>query len=133
VTVVCSKPAVLFVDDEEKILRAFRRQLGHKFKMYTASGVEAGLEALDKQDDIAVVVVDFRMPGMNGLEFIAAGRKIRPNSLWIMLSGYAAMDVTSQAINEEDVFRFLAKPCSTERLKQEIDAALQHHSRLMDA
>ena len=132
-TFMSTKPAVLFVDDEEKILRAFRRQLGNTFKMYTACGAEAGLQTMSKLDDIAVVVVDYRMPGMNGLEFITAGRGIRPDSLWIMLSGYATMDVVLQAMNDPGVFRFLSKPCSTDQLKQEIEAALQQYSLLQEA
>ncbi len=119
------KPAVLFVDDEDRILRAVRRQLGHKFRIHTACGAESGFSALRRLEDVAVVVVDYRMPGMNGLEFMAAGRHIRPKALWIMLSGYATEDVPLQPEDEQPVFSFLSKPCPTEQLEQEISAAVQ--------
>lgn len=126
-----SKRAVLFVDDEERILRSFRRDFSGKFKFYTATSPQLGLKALEDHDEIAVAVVDHRMPEMTGLELVEVGRQLRPDVVWMILSGYASMDLAIKAINEGNVFRFLAKPHPTESLEQEIVAALQQYEYLV--
>ena len=58
---------VLFVDDDENILDAYKRQLRRQFRIYTAQGGEQGLAAVNNQGPYAVIVSDLRMPGMDGI------------------------------------------------------------------
>lgn len=121
---------ILCVDDEPNILQAFVRQL-RKFDVVTAPGAEPGLKAVDKAGPFAVVMSDFRMPGMNGIQFLAKVRERSPNTVRIMLTGQADLSAAAQAVNEGNIFRFLLKPCPSDVLTQALHAAVEQY-RLMN-
>ncbi len=110
-----SKPPekILMVDDEVQLLDSFRRELRGKINLDTALGGEEALKAIAESGPYAVVVTDFIMPGMNGIEFLAQVRKVAPDTVRMMLTGYADMENTIQAVNQGNIFRFLTKPCDT--------------------
>jgi response regulator RpfG family c-di-GMP phosphodiesterase len=118
---------ILFVDDEPNVLDALQRQLRKQFPIETALGSHAGLTALQNWQDFAVVVADMRMPDMNGIEFLGEVTVFAPDIVRIMLTGNADQQTAVDAINEGSIFRFLNKPCSTERLVSAINAALRQH------
>lgn len=107
---------ILMVDDEANILDSFRRELRGKVDLQTALGGEEALETLDSKGPYAVVVSDFKMPGMNGIELLAQVKTKAPDTVRMMLTGYADLDSTIQAINQGNIFRFLTKPCDSETL-----------------
>jgi len=123
---------ILFVDDEPKILQALERQLGGRFEMQTAPGPEQGLEALVQDGPFAVVVSDFRMPGMNGIQFLAEVKHANPDTVRVMLTGQADLNTAIAAVNEGSIFRFLTKPCPSEVLTAALDSAVEQH-RLITA
>jgi two-component system response regulator HupR/HoxA len=104
------KRSVLFVDDEEKILKSIERCLldepYHKF--YTKSGQEA-IEIL-KREEVHVIVVDMFMPRMDGLELLRIVKKQYPNIINMVLSGYAQPVKTMMAMYEVGIYRFISKP-----------------------
>jgi response regulator RpfG family c-di-GMP phosphodiesterase len=116
---------ILFVDDEPNILDAFRRQFYNRFPLDTAVGAEQGLELLTKGGPYAVIVSDLRMPGMNGIQFLAEAKKLSPSSVRIMLTGYADTAAAIGAVNQGNIFRFLNKPCVGEVLGKTIEAGLE--------
>ncbi len=122
---------VLLVDDEMKLLKALRRQLGSTFQVLTSNSGREGINILKKNDRVAVAIVDYRMPDIDGLEFIEKARKIAPTTAWIMLSGYADMELTIEAINKGQVFRFLTKPSPYNVIIQAIEEAIEHHYFLL--
>lgn len=100
----------LFVDDEESILRSMKRLFHDEdFDVLTAS---SGIEGLDiiKKSEVAVIVSDQKMPGMSGAEFLEQAKKILPDSVRIILTGYADINAALDAINKGGVYRYITKP-----------------------
>ena len=123
---------VLCIDDDSNILEGFRRQLRKEFELVTAIGSEQGLRMVTEEGPFAVVVSDFHMPGMNGVELLAQVRTHAPDTVRILLTGNADLQAAIDAINQGQIFRFLTKPCKSEALVSAITAALAQH-RLITA
>jgi two-component system NtrC family sensor kinase len=118
---------MLIVDDDEGVLRSLRRVLkkGH-YEVETAS---TGEDALEKVKSFApdVVLSDFRMPGMNGVELLGRLREERPHVLRMMLTGEADRQAMLEAINRAEVFRFIAKPWDDTELLLAVKEAFKQH------
>lgn len=102
--------AVLLVDDETNVLRALERALRKEpYTLLTAGSGDEGLKMLSARD-VSIVVSDFQMPKMNGLEFLKKVKAAYPHILTIMLTGQGDLEVAVQAINEAGVYKFIQKP-----------------------
>jgi response regulator RpfG family c-di-GMP phosphodiesterase len=123
---------ILFVDDDPNLLASCERNLRRRFQLDTAEGGEAGLAKLAGQGPFAVVVSDRQMPGMDGIQFLAAVRQRAPDTVRIMLTGNADLESTVKVVNEGDIFRFLTKPCPAEELSKVLQDALTQY-RLVTA
>lgn len=121
----CAK--ILFVDDESAVLDSLRRNLGRCYDLETAVGPEAGLRRLETAGPFAVIVSDLRMPGMDGVAFLAKARDIAPEAVPLMLTGHGDLDAAMAAVNEGRIFRFLTKPCPPDILARSLDAALAQY------
>ncbi|RMH02890.1 MAG: response regulator [Nitrospirae bacterium] len=122
---------ILLIDDESNVLEAYQRQLrkdmAHLFTLYTAkSGAEA-LEILTVHGPFAVVVSDYRMPGMDGIEVLARIRDVSPDTVRMMLTGHADFDTAIHAVNKGEIFRFLTKPCAPDILRGALEAGIQQY------
>jgi len=103
-------PKILFVDDEENVLRALKRLFfDENFEIYTAPSGKAGLEIL-KGCEIAVIVSDQKMPEMSGAEFLEKATELSPDSIRIVLTGYADVNAAINAINKGGAYRYITKP-----------------------
>lgn len=102
---------ILFVDDDQNMLSAFQRQLKGRFQIDVALGGVQGLEKIKNGACYAVVVSDLRMPGLDGIQFLTKVKELAPNTVRVMLTGYANLKTTIQAVNEVNIFKFLTKPC----------------------
>ena len=121
------QPVVLCVDDEASIRNALRRVfLEEPWELHFAESGEEGLQ-LARENDVDLVLSDFRMPGMDGVEFLKQVKEIRPDCMRIVLSGYADIKLIVSALNEGEVYRFLAKPWNDGELQHNIRKALDHH------
>jgi CheY-like chemotaxis protein len=118
---------ILFVDDEERVLQAFERNLSDEFAVFTAGGGASGLEAIRTEPPFAVVVSDMRMPGMDGARFLAEAAAAAPDTVRVLLTGQADLGSAILAVNEGKIFRFLTKPCPTETLKQVLEAGIAQY------
>lgn len=118
---------VLCVDDEANVLEGFRRHLRKKFELHTANSGREGLEVLAKEGPFAVIVSDLRMPGMDGIEFLAAVRERAEETTRMLLTGDADLSAAMAAVNEGNIYRFLAKPCPPVELIQAIQAGAKQH------
>lgn len=117
------KAKILFVDDDPEILATLKRTFRRKYLVETALGPLRGLEIAAEHGPYAVVVADLRMPGLDGLEFFTQLKKLSPETVRIMLTGYADLRAAMDAVNTGHVFRFLAKPCAEEELAESLAAA----------
>ncbi len=105
---------VLLVDDEKNILLGYKRNLRTKFDIHIAESGEEGLAIIKEHGPFSVVVSDFKMPVMNGVDFLSKVKENHPDTVRMMLTGYADLNSAMNAINEGNIYRFLTKPCSVE-------------------
>jgi len=123
-----NKPTVLFVDDEEKVLKSLKRGfLDEPYKkLFAISGKEA-LEILEK-NEIYVIVTDMRMPEMNGLELLKIVKEKYPDVVRMALSGYTQISTLLTAINQGEIFKFITKPWKLEKeFKPAVREAIEHY------
>ena len=119
---------VLFVDDDMNILASFKRRLGRRFDIATVPGGEQGLEVLEKDGPIAVVISDQRMPGMDGIQYLSEVKKRAPDTVRMMLTGNADLSTAIKAVNEGSIFRFFTKPCPPEEMASAIETGLKQYN-----
>ena len=126
------RATVLFVDDEERILRSLRMQFRGRYDVLTAgSGAEA-LQVL-RGRVIHAVVSDQRMPGMLGAELLSQVREVSPATMRLLLTGYSDMQAIVASVNEGEIFRFIEKPWHPQRLLEAVEQAVQIARREMAA
>lgn len=121
------KPRILFVDDEPLVLEGLCRSLHGEFNTDMAEGPEAGLEKIKKEAAYSVVVSDMRMPVMDGAEFLSRVRTLTSDSIRVMLTGCADMEIAMRAVNDGRIFRFLNKPVSAEDLTLTLRACVAQY------
>ncbi|MHC4073654.1 MAG: response regulator [Planctomycetota bacterium] len=120
---------VLFVDDEEKLLTSLKR--GLLDEPYETLFANSGKEALEilEQSQVHVIVTDMRMPEMGGLELLRTIKEEYPHVIRMVLSGYVDTDTLLAAINQGEIFRFIAKPWkSNEEFKTIIRQAIEYYN-----
>lgn len=122
---------VLFVDDDVKILSSFRRSLSDHYDVHVAEGGPNGLGTLKDEGPFAVVVSDLKMPGMDGIEFLRKASEGYPDTVRVMLTGFADLNAAVASVNEGQVFRFLTKPCDGETMIQVLDSCIEQHRLIM--
>jgi EAL domain-containing protein (putative c-di-GMP-specific phosphodiesterase class I)/FixJ family two-component response regulator len=119
--------SVLFVDDDQNILDAYKRNLRKYFDVHTAiSGVKA-LELIDENHEFSVIISDMQMPNMNGIELLIIAKKMSKNSVRIMLTGNGDQQTAIDAINQGSIYKFVSKPCSPEKMLDILDIAINHY------
>lgn len=119
---------VLFVDDEQPIRSAIERMYLERddVRCLFASSGQEGLFILEKED-VWVVVSDYLMPGMRGIEFLSKAKNIRPDCVRIMMTAYADLAIAIDAINKSEAYRFVTKPWNNKQLMEIIDEALMRY------
>ncbi len=132
---------ILIVDDEEAILKALQRLLrvapcvyGQKTFPLTIKTFSSPLEALEcaRHEPFDLFLSDYRMPGMDGIEFLKATKEIQPDAARIILSGYADLNALLRAVNEVGIERFIGKPWNDFELTSAIAQALAHRELLLE-
>ena len=105
-----SAPSLLLVDDEASILSSLRRLLRPAgYKVHLAESGKAGLDVLEREH-IDLVISDMRMPEMDGAKFLEHVRNRWPEVTRVLLTGYADVGSTIDAINRGEIYRYIAKP-----------------------
>jgi DNA-binding NtrC family response regulator len=118
------KPRILLVDDEERFRANLQRMLDAQGLTVKSAG--SGAEALEELalNPYDVIVLDIRMPGMDGLAALKEIKIINPEAEVIILSGHASMDAAME-INRLGGYDYLMKPCPLEDLLLKIEAAYE--------
>jgi two-component system NtrC family sensor kinase len=117
---------ILCVDDERNVLRALERFfLDDNYEIVNAGSGAEGLQALEESGPFQVVISDYRMPVMNGVEFLKAVYGRWPDTVRLVLSGYADVGAIVAAINEGHIYKFIPKPWNDEDLRVTIQNSLE--------
>ncbi len=119
---------ILCVDDERNVLKALRRLFMDEdsYEIFVAESGAEGLEILETEGDIRMVISDYRMPEMTGVEFLRQVYDKWPEAMRIVLSGYADTAAVVEAINLGQIYKFIPKPWNDEELLSTISSALDH-------
>lgn len=121
---------ILIVDDEPNVLRALSRLLNQYDTSLAISGEKALLLAEKQTFDL--VISDYMMPGMNGIEFLILFKRMQPDAIRVVLTGFANLECVQQAINEAEVFRFINKPWSNLEILSMVENGLSHKRMLLE-
>jgi two-component system NtrC family sensor kinase len=118
---------ILCVDDEPNVLNAIKRLfMDEPYAILTAASGQEGLDILDREH-AQIIISDYRMPGMNGVEFLKETYKRRPDAVRIVLSGYADTAAIVAAINEGQIYKFIPKPWNDDDLRVTISNAIERY------
>ncbi len=117
-----TKPTLLFVDDEERILRSLRMLFAANYRvLVTTSGHEA-LEIL-RREKVHALISDQRMPVMAGVDLLRQAREIAPNTMRLLLTGYSDIEAIVGSINDGEVFRYISKPWNADEIRSIVGEA----------
>lgn len=118
---------ILCVDDEPNVLNSLRRLfIDEDYTIVTAASAQEGLDLL-AGDRVQIVISDYRMPNMNGVEFLREVRTRWPDTVRIVLSGYADTASIVSAINEGQIYKFIPKPWNDDELKVTVANAIERY------
>jgi response regulator RpfG family c-di-GMP phosphodiesterase len=105
-----SRVKILYVDDEPLNLELFVLNFEDKYTILTAESPFVGLEVIALHPDVSIVISDMMMPHMNGLDFIKNVRKLYPNMVCFILTGYDLSQLLIEALNKRIISKYLCKP-----------------------
>ena len=119
-------PVLLIVDDEEMVLTSLRAflMLETEYEVLTFNSATAALEAV-KGQTIDLVVSDYLMPDMTGIDLLLEIKKLQPYATRILLTGYADKENAIKAINEVGLYQYVEKPWDNNELKMIIQNGLE--------
>ena len=134
-----ARTAIVTVDDDAGVSRAvardLRRRYGEQHRIVRAESGDAALDALREMrlrgDEVAVILADYRMPGMNGIEFLERAMDLYPAARRVLLTAYADTGAAIDAINVVDLDHYLLKPWDPpeEKLYPVVDELLEQVAR----
>ncbi len=121
------KDTLLVVDDEPNILKSLKRLfIDTDYKLLQAESAEKALE-LFEENDIGLIISDYRMPKMNGVELLYKVKEKYPETIRMILSGYADAGAIVEAINDGQVYKFVTKPWNDQELLTTVMRAFEQH------
>jgi response regulator RpfG family c-di-GMP phosphodiesterase len=127
-------PTVLVVDDEKNVLDSLSRNLNNGFHVITALAAQEALDNVicgrNRCEELTVVISDYSMAGMNGIDFLNKIKNMCPEVIRVMLTGVSDLAVMKNAVNETGIFRLLTKPCPVNELIKAVnDSVLEYYRR----
>lgn len=125
------KPKILVVDDDTVSLLFYENTLSPHFNVLTAFNAHQALEYINTEKSIAVVLSDYMMPELNGVELLKIVRTKLPSTMRILITGYADLNVAIQAVNVGNVCKFLIKPCEKELLLSAVNDAAKMYNKIL--
>jgi response regulator RpfG family c-di-GMP phosphodiesterase len=123
------KHTIMVVDDEAAITKSLQRLFRKEnYRILTASSALEGLDLLkNSEKPVSLIISDQRMPEMSGSQFLEQARKIFPNAIRFLLTGYSDMNAVVDAINKGGIHRYLSKPWNDEDLKLQVRQSLEQY------
>ncbi|GAB5565857.1 MAG: hypothetical protein Wins2KO_29200 [Winogradskyella sp.] len=118
------KPKILYVDDEKINLMLFKYNFKNKYTVLTSLNGKVGLEVLESNPDIMVIICDMKMPVMNGYDFITKAKTVYPDKKFFMLSGYNITDEIEKAVDEGIILKYFTKPFDIQSMHDAIEKVI---------
>lgn len=122
---------VLYIDDEENNLQAFKASFRRQYEIYTANSAAEGLEILQNVN-VQVIIADQKMPNTTGVEFFKSITETFPDPIRILLTGYTDIEALADAINHGDIYRYITKPWNDLELHNSIKNAYDAYKAKID-
>ena len=122
---------LLIVDDEVDVLESLRHLFHRAYKVVTANGGEQAVEAL-RRTEVHLILSDQRMPGMSGDVFLSHARKLQPDAIRMLFTGYADIQAVINAVNEGHIFRYILKPWDAGELEGILRRAAEQYELLAE-
>lgn len=126
------KALIVCVDDDEAMLAAVTRTLRREpsFEVRGSTSVSQVIEWIN-DEQVAVLVSDYEMPEMTGAQLAGLVKRVRPETVRILLTGRRTLDTAIDGINQGEIFRFLGKPFEDKQLRQAVLEGVQRHTELI--
>ncbi|EMS33017.1 Two-component response regulator [Mariniradius saccharolyticus AK6] len=121
------KIRILYVDDEENNLQAFKATFRRNYEIYLALSAKEAREILQNHE-VQIIITDQRMPDETGVDFLASIIPTNPDPIRILLTGYTDIQAVIDAINKGQVYHYLTKPWEEEYMKNVISNAFEVYS-----
>ena len=126
------KHTLLLIDDEPHILTSLKKILETEDReILVAPTAEDGSKIL-KEREVEVIICDNRLPGVSGLDFFTRARRLYPDAVRILITGYPDLNSAMEAINKAQIWRYLLKPIEVEELKVLVNQAFEYHTVLRE-
>lgn len=122
-----SSARILLVDDDPNLLLSMRRQFAKSHEVLTAESGEEALRIMAEGGPFTVLISDLKMPGMDGIELLSKAAELYPETVRILLTGFADFHNAVDAVNQGFIYRFLSKPCLPEALDNALSDAIRQH------
>jgi signal transduction histidine kinase len=122
---------LLVVDDEVDVLESLRHLFHRSYRVLTASSGDQALELI-KKNDVHLILSDQRMPGMSGDVFLSQARRLRPDAIRMLFTGYADIQAVINAVNEGNIFRYILKPWDAIELEGVIRQGAEQYELLAE-
>lgn len=119
------KIKILYVDDEVGNLVGFKSTFRQLYDIKTAVSAKEGMEILDANPGIEIIITDQRMPEMTGVEFLTAIKDKHTEPIRILLTGYTDFSALVEAINKGQIYRYLQKPWNEDEIKVVVNQAYE--------
>ncbi len=126
------KPVLVVVDDESDVLRALQDLLRMDYQVYTFRQGSEALDFLRSTPRVHVILSDQRMPGMSGVEVLRQAMTIRPETTRLLFTAYTDLRAVVDAINQGNLFRYVAKPYDPDMLSAVLRQAVEHHELIVE-
>ena len=125
------KNAILIVDDQPEILNALERLLKEEYVVRTTTSGHQALDML-KEHEFALIMADQRMPLLTGVEFFTEAIGIQPDAIRILITAYADINASIEAINKGQIFQYISKPWEPEELRLIVRRAIEKYTLLKE-
>jgi len=127
------KHRILIVDDEPHILSSLRRILESEDKeIFTAQDAESGWNLLQEKGEMELVISDNKLPGMLGIDFLIKVKRLYPDTIRILITGYPDLNSAMDAINRAHIWRYILKPIEVEELKILVKQSFDYYAILKE-
>jgi signal transduction histidine kinase len=122
---------LLIVDDEVDVLESLRHQFHRTYRVLTATSGGHAVSVLN-ESEVQLILSDQRMPGMQGDAFLSQARRLQPDAIRMLFTGYADIQAVINAVNEGHIFRYILKPWDTIELEGVIRQAAEQYDLLAE-